>query len=161
VLGITAQKEQSGVWRLQGGPAVHPMWLLETESLADVEHPLLVAFSPQFLRDTAQVSSWLRAAGYNDVAVYVAQQLTQFHKSGEEFAMVHQGADKEMYETLLKLIKELPFEDRIRFVSLDEIPVEERLKGVHAEELLKYLPADEVERLRILLRDEAGKTDTR
>jgi hypothetical protein len=33
--------------------------------------------------------------------------------------------------------------------------------ALHAEELLKHLPAGEVERLRKLLRDEAGKTDTR
>src|SRR5205809_1062812 len=49
VLGVTAQQEQPGVWRLQGGLVVHPTWVLETEELAGPSHPLLTLFSPQFL----------------------------------------------------------------------------------------------------------------
>ncbi len=32
-LGVTAQQEEPGIWRLQGGLVVHPTWVLETEAL--------------------------------------------------------------------------------------------------------------------------------
>src|SRR5947209_13285620 len=34
VLGVTAQPQQTGIWRLQGGMVVHATWVLETEELA-------------------------------------------------------------------------------------------------------------------------------
>jgi hypothetical protein len=44
--GVTAEDEQEGIWRLQGGLVPHSTWVLETELLAGREHPLLTLFSP-------------------------------------------------------------------------------------------------------------------
>jgi hypothetical protein len=143
LLGMTGQTEEVGVWRLQGSPAGHPMWLLETEELVDLQHPLLSVFSPQFRRDRVGVYNSLSQAGYNDLLVYMVQQITQFRVFGEEFAMQHLGAEAEMMKTLQEIIKKLPLEDRLQFVSVDEYPVEDLLKRLPAEERLKGLPAEE------------------
>jgi hypothetical protein len=39
VLDVEPIKEQPGIWCLRGGVVAHPMWLLETEVLAGIEHP--------------------------------------------------------------------------------------------------------------------------
>jgi hypothetical protein len=49
-LGVTLQIQQPGIWRLQGGMAFHPTWVLETEVLAGLSHPLLTLVSPTFLK---------------------------------------------------------------------------------------------------------------
>jgi hypothetical protein len=56
-----------------------------------------------------------------------------------------------MRETLREIIRKLPLEDRLEFVTMDEIPAEERLKGLPAEERLRGLSPDELERLRKIL----------
>src|SRR5262249_3666990 len=33
LLGVTAQRQEPGIWRLQGGLIVHPQWVLETGEL--------------------------------------------------------------------------------------------------------------------------------
>lgn len=169
--GLTAAAERPGVWRLQGG--MHDMWLLETEALADAEHPLLSTVSPQFLNGEAPLLNSLRGSGYNDLMVYMIQQISQFQLAGEEFAMTHLGAEKEMHDTMIEILKKLPLEDRLGILTVDErlkglpaeerlkglaaeerlkgLAAEERLKGLPAEEVLKHLPADQVERLRKLL----------
>ena len=53
MLGVTAQQQEPGIWRLQGGLIVHPTWVLETEVLAGLNHPLLTLISPKFLEDRA------------------------------------------------------------------------------------------------------------
>jgi hypothetical protein len=65
--------------------------------------------------------------------------------------MQHQSDQAEMMKILTELIKQFPLEERRAFLSVDEIPVEERLKGLTAEELLRGLPPEELERLRQLL----------
>jgi hypothetical protein len=52
-LSVTAQAQEPGIWRLQGGLAVHPTWVLETEALAGLNHPLLTLVSPTFLTNPA------------------------------------------------------------------------------------------------------------
>jgi hypothetical protein len=51
LLSVTAVAQESGFWRLQGGLVVHPTWVLETEELAGLDHPLLTLVSPRFLAD--------------------------------------------------------------------------------------------------------------
>jgi hypothetical protein len=46
VLGVIAQQQGAGVWSLEGGLVMHPTWVLETEELAGLSHPLLTLFSP-------------------------------------------------------------------------------------------------------------------
>jgi hypothetical protein len=49
-LGVTAEPQAPGIWRLQGGLVVHRTWVLETEELAGLAHPLLTLVSPKFLQ---------------------------------------------------------------------------------------------------------------
>jgi hypothetical protein len=146
------------------------MWLLETEGLAGQKHPLLTVFSPRFLADRLGVFDSLSQVGYNDLMAYMARQISQFRLSGKEFAMQHLGADKEMHDSLKDIIKKLPLADRLDFVSVEEFPVEERLKGLPAEErlkglrpeeLLRSLAPHELARLRTLLeQSQAPDADT-
>ncbi len=172
ILGVTAEAEEAGVWRLHGGAVVHPMWVLATEELAGVEHPLLTVMSPTFRRDRFAVYDSLSRVGYDDMMVYVVQQISHFHLSGKDFAMQHLGVNKEMHLALREVLKKLPLEDRLSTVEdlpaevrlrglpaeerLRGLPAEERLKGLPAEERLKGLTPEELERLRKLLQQPAS-----
>src|SRR6516165_1955533 len=48
ILGVTAHAQEPGIWRLQGGLALHPTWVLESAALAGPNHPLLTLVSPTF-----------------------------------------------------------------------------------------------------------------
>ncbi len=65
------------------------MWLLATEELARVEHPLLTVVSPTFRRDRFAVYDSLSHVGYDDMMVYVVQQMSQFQLKGKDFVMQH------------------------------------------------------------------------
>src|SRR5262249_11434659 len=95
-LGLAVQEEQPGIWSVPGGVFGHRMWVLETDVLAGLEHPLLTLFSPQFLKQGQQMSAQLREAGYTELVVYLTQQIQQFQQRGEEFAMQHLGTQDEM-----------------------------------------------------------------
>jgi hypothetical protein len=62
-LGVTAQQQEPGIWRLQGGLVVHPTWVLETEELAGLKHPLLTLVSPKFLENRVATYDLLRQDG--------------------------------------------------------------------------------------------------
>src|SRR5207253_804061 len=116
---------------------VHPTWVLETETLADLQHPLLALLSPRFLENRVATYEMLRQGGYTNVVVYLAQQITQFHLRGKEFAMQHLGTEDEMQQALRDIVATLP--------------PEERLEGLSPEERLRGLTPAERERLRLLL----------
>jgi hypothetical protein len=78
LLGVAPRQEQPGVWRSEGGTLGHIVWLLETEELADRNHPVLMLISPRFLRQRIQVYDELYQAGYTELVVYMAQQIQQF-----------------------------------------------------------------------------------
>jgi hypothetical protein len=115
----------------------HRMWLLETAVLAGLDHPLLTLFSPQFLHQGQQIYAQLRAGGYTELVVYLAQQIQQFQQRGEEFAMRHLGTEDELKRILLDLQATLT--------------PEERLAGLSPEERLRGLTPAERERVRLLL----------
>ena len=69
MLGVTAQPQETGIWRLQGGGVVHPMWVLETEELAGVKHPLLTVGSPKFLENRVATYDLMHQGGYTNVVV--------------------------------------------------------------------------------------------
>jgi hypothetical protein len=169
LLGVTAREEEGGIWRLQGGPVVHPAWVLETEELAGLQHPLLTVFSPQFLRERVPTYALLRQGGYTELMVYMAQQITQFRQRGEEFAMQHLGTEDQLHQVLLDMWNVMTPEEREQVW-----PVKERLKGVKPEERLEDLSAEDIvqalsperlQRLRQLLEQaaprEAGSSDPR
>jgi hypothetical protein len=156
-LGVTADEQDRGVWRLHGGPAVFPTWLLETNRLVGPEHPLLSLVSQRFLRDRLTVYHQLRQGGYTNLVVYLGQQIHQFRRLGPEFAMQHLGAEDQMEQVLRDFLASLPVEERLRGLSpedpslqefLASLPVEERLRGLSPEdpslqEFLASLPVEE------------------
>jgi hypothetical protein len=154
VLGVTAEAEAPGVWRLQGGLVVHRTWLLETGELAGPDHPLLSLVSPEFLENLPAVYERLRRAGYTDLAVYMAQQVNQFRLRGKEFAMQHLGAEDQMEQVLCDILASLPLEKRLAVLS-----PEERLQGLSPEERLRGLTPEELERLRRLLQAQTKADD--
>jgi hypothetical protein len=62
-LGVTAERQEPGIWHLQGGPVVHGTWVLETEELAGLAHPLLTLVSPRFLANRVATYNSLHQAG--------------------------------------------------------------------------------------------------
>ncbi len=166
ILGVTAQPQEPGIWRLQGGLIVHPTWVLETEVLAGLEHPLLTLISPKFLEDRLGTYQIFRQAGYSNLVVYLAQQVQQFHLLGEEFAMQHLGTEDELITVLRDMWKAMPPKERAKMFDPEEVKqlstekegkqllhdlimtmsLEERL-----EELLRGLNPEQLERLRLLL----------
>jgi hypothetical protein len=143
-LGVTPQPHEPGIWRLQGGLAVHPSWVLETEALAGLNHPLLTLVSPRFLENRVATYELLREGGYTNLVVYLAQQIQQFRLAGKEFAMQHLGSEDELKQVL-------------RDIWATMSP-EERLEGLSPEERLRGLTLEELERLRQLLQIQT-KTD--
>jgi hypothetical protein len=63
VLGVTPEPHERGIWRLQGLLVVYPTWVLETEELAGLEHPLLTLVSPRFLENRVTTYDLLRQGG--------------------------------------------------------------------------------------------------
>jgi hypothetical protein len=74
VLGVTVQQQAPGIWRPQGGQVLHPTWVLETEELAGLSHPLLTLFSPKFLQDAAATYDALERGGYIEMVTYLKGQ---------------------------------------------------------------------------------------
>jgi hypothetical protein len=170
-LGVTAEEKERGIWHLQGGLVAHLTWVLETEELAGLEHPVLTVVSPRFLENRLAIYDLLRQGGYTNLVVYMGQQIHQFHLRGKEFAMQHLGSEDEMVQTLRDFLATLSPEERLAGLSPKErlrgLPPEERLKGLSPEERLRGLPPEErlrgltpeeLERLRQLLQIQT-KTD--
>jgi hypothetical protein len=157
LLGVTPQQQEPGVWRLHGGQGNHPIWVLETEELAGLSHPLLTLFSPTFLQDGVATYATLRQGGYTDLVVYVAQQIYQFRLQGPEFAMQHLGSEQ-MEQMLRDFLATLPPEERLEGLPPKErlkgLSPEERLEGLSPEERLRGLSPEELERLRQILQKE-------
>src|ERR1043165_1902416 len=164
LLGVTVQEELRGIWRLQGATLGHPTWLLETDELADRDHPLMLAFSPQWFTHRLALCETLIQAGYTDLMVYIAQQICQFFLLGKDFVMQHLDTEEEMGEVLKVLFAQPPFREFLKQLPLEArlslVSVEDRLTGLSEEELLKGLPPEKIERLRKLLQQpESTKAD--
>lgn len=171
-LGVTATAQERGIWRLEGGPVVHRTWVLETEELAGLEHPLLTLFSPKSPQERLSTYDALWQEGYTEMVVYVAQQIQQFRLLGKEFAMQHLGSEDQMEQVLLDILASLPPEKRRNVLSPEErlegLSPEERLKGLSPKErveglspddLIRVLTPEALERLRQLLQS-GTKPDT-
>jgi hypothetical protein len=139
-LGVTPQQQEPGIWRLQGGVVLHPTWVLESEVLAGLSHPLLTLVSPRFLKDSVTTYETLRQGGYTELVVYLAQQVHQFHLQGKEFAMQHLGTEDELKKVLQDLLQALS--------------PEERLRGLSPEAILEGMSPEDRERLRQLLQSQ-------
>ena len=143
-LGVTAAQQEAGIWRLQGGMVVHPTWVLETEALAGLSHPLLTLVSPTFLAHPGSAYNQLRQGGYTELVVYLAQQVHQFRLLGKEFAMQHLGTEDEMEQVLREILATMSRKERLEGLSEEErlegLSPEKRLEGLSEEERLKGLP---------------------
>jgi hypothetical protein len=158
MLAITSQEQEAGIWRLQGGMALHPTWVLETEVLAGLSHPLLTLVSPTFLAHPLSAYEQLRQGGYTQLVVYLTQQIQQFQLRREEFAMQHLGTEDELKHVLRQILASMSPEERLETLSEEErrkilatLPPEERLEGLSEEERLKGLTPEQLEHLRQLL----------
>ncbi len=154
VLSVTTQEEEPGIWRLQGGLVVHPTWVLETETLVGLEHPLLTLFSPTFLNRSTDISDLLQRNGYTVLVGYLSQQIHQFDLLGMEFAMQHLGAEDELKQVLKGILATMSLQERLEGLSPQErmegLSPQEWLEGL-SEERLRGLPPEQLERLRQLL----------
>jgi hypothetical protein len=161
VLGMTAHAEAPGIWSLQGGPVSHRLWVLETEILAGLEHPLLTLFSPQLLRQREQTYMQLQQGGYNTIVKYVVQQIRQFKHLGREFAMQHLGSEEEMQQVLRDALDALIREGGMTVSELYELvpalPQELRFAGMTPEQIIAALTPEKREQLRLLLQSDEDK----
>lgn len=146
-LGVEARQEQPGIWRLRGGVAVHPMWLLETEVLTGLAHPLVTLFSPRLLQDRHAIYEQLRQGGYGTMVVYLARQVQQFKQQGKEFAMQHLDTEEEMKAVMRDIWDSMTLEER-----LEVTPFEQIFQKLPPEEVVKQLSPQTCERLRQALR---------
>ncbi len=157
-LAVTAQQQEPGIWRLQGGLVLHPTWVLETETLAGLNHPLLTLISPPFLKNPVSAYELLCQGGYDNMVVYLSQQIQQFRLRGKEFAMQHLGAEDELAKVLREILVTLPPEERLEGLSpkqrLEGLSPEQRLEGLSPEDLLRGLSPEDRERLRHLLQNQ-------
>ncbi len=160
-LGVTARAAQPGIWALAGGVVIHRTWVLETAALAGLEHPLLTLFSPQFLKEGRKTYAQLRAGGYTELVVYLAQQVQQFRQRGAEFAMQHLGTEDEMEQALCDVIATLPADMRLAGLSPEQrlagLAPEQRLAGLAPEQRLQGMTPEELEQLRKLLQSVEDK----
>jgi hypothetical protein len=150
--GVTAQREAPGTWRLVG-PAMYGVWLLETQTLAGGEHSLLTVFSPAMLKQWRPVVRELTAGGYQELVVYMMQQIEQFHSAGEKFAMQHMGTKemeklrRELWRAVAKEMAPRELVEELR----ETLSPEELATALSPEELAAALPPEQRERLRALL----------
>ncbi len=167
--GVTAQLEAPGAWRLQG-PVMYAVWLLETQTLAGGEHPLLTVFSPAMLKERPRVVTELNACGYQELVVYMVQQIQQFHAAGEKFAMQHMGmkemeqirrdlwreiakemAPRELLEELRETLSPEQLAAALSPEQLAALSPEQLAAALSPEQLAAALSPEQRERLRALL----------
>ena len=101
----------------------------------------------------------LTHTGHVDLLCYMLQQVQQFRRFGEDFAMQHKDSEylgEVEAELRTAVLEAIPPEERLRGLPPEErlrgLPPEERLRGLPPEERLRGLPPEE--RLRGVSFDE-------
>lgn len=153
--GATLHEESAGVHRLDG--AFFKTCVLESDVLTGPDEPIVAMVSRLFLKDRDRIIEELQGRA-DHVLKYAIQQIQQFRLQGDEFLLRHKGTE-EMQPTLEELtaavMEATPLEERLRGLPnedlLKRIPHEERMKGLSAEDVLKYFDAHELRRIRQLL----------
>jgi hypothetical protein len=152
-LGCQAREQEAGISRVMGLPFT--TWLVETDVMAQRGQPILSLVSRVFLGEPRRIIEQLTATGYTSLITYVLQQIAQFRRLGEDFAMQHKDAEYlgELEEELqTAVLKVIPVEKRLQGLSEEElqtavlkmIPVEKRLQGLSAEEILSRFTPEEI-----------------
>jgi hypothetical protein len=145
-------EQGEGVHRIAGGPL--QMWLVETDAMAKRGQPILSLVSRVFLDEHERIIAELRATGHDLLLCYVLQQVARFRKMGKEFAMQHAGTEylDEVEEELQTIMDGMPVENRLRGLPADEV-----LRRFTPEELAEGLSEEQAARLRELLDRRQGK----
>jgi hypothetical protein len=140
------------------GPLPFAAWLVENDVMAQRGQPILSLVSRVFLRDRERIIQQLTDTGHLDLLCYMLQQVEQFRRLGEAFAMQHKDV-KYMGEVeedlLMSVLESIPLEKRVRGLSPEErlsgLRPEERLRGVSFEELVGDLSEEQCAQLRVAL----------
>jgi hypothetical protein len=155
-LGWQLIEHASGVHRVTGGP--FKTLLIETDVMAGLGQPVLSLVSRVFLDEHQRIIGELRREGYAGLLHYVLQQVGQFRSLGEDFAMQHADTEYlgELEEELQTAVLEtIPVEKRLRGLTADDllrrVPPEERLRGLSPEDVVAGLSDEQATRLRELL----------
>jgi hypothetical protein len=171
LLGCRLDEHEPGILQVTGLPFA--AWLVETDVMAERGQPLLSLVSRVFLRDRERIIEQLTHTGHVDLLCYMLQQVQQFRRFGEDFAMQHKDSEylgeveAELRTAVLEAIppeerlRGLPPEERLRGLPPEErlrgLPPEERLRGVSFDELILHLSEDQVAQLREALARRPGQ----
>ena len=151
-MGCQIGEQEPGIFRVVG--LQFAAWLVETDVMAERGQPILFLVSRVFLRDRERIIDQLTHTGHLDLLCYMLQQVQQFRKFGEDFAMQHKDSeylDEVEAELRTAVLEAMPPEERLR-----GLPPNERLRGVSFEELVFDLNEDQVAQLREALERRSG-----
>ena len=168
LLGCQIGEQEPGIFRVAGLPFA--AWLVETDVMAERGQPILSLVSRVFLRDRERIIHQLTHTGHADLLYYMLQQIQQFRKFGEDFAMQHRDSEYlgEVEEELqMAVLEAIPAEryarrlrerpnDELQTAVLEAIPAEKRVRGLSPEEVLGGLSEEQVTGLRELLERRGG-----
>jgi hypothetical protein len=155
-LGLVLQEREAGIWQIAN--SLFPLWMLETDQLASSTQSLLAFFSREFLEHPRDIIEHWRVTGHANFVAFIVQQIQQFRRQREDFAMQHidthlMDAAWEDIERLVlsiatpqKRLEGIPAE-----VRLEGLSPEERLEGLSPEVRLEGLSDEELQRLQELL----------
>jgi hypothetical protein len=161
-LGWEVRGHEAGVHGVTGGPFT--MWLIETDIMAERGQPILSLVSGLFLKEHRRIIEELGRTGHAQLLHYVLQQVGQFRRLGEDFAMQHKDSEylgvlEEELQTAF--LETLPLEKRLQGLSPEEVlrrfTPEEVLRRFTPEELMAGLSEEQVARLRELLKQGQGE----
>ena len=156
LLGCEISLHEPGIFRVAGLPFT--AWLVETDVMAERGQPILSLVSRVFLNNRQGIIDKL--AGRDRAALeryrYMVQQIKQFR--GEEDIAMHetlsQNLEQLAHEFFIKTMEEAPVEERLRGLSPEErlrgLQPEERVRGLSLEERFAGLTEEEKARLREL-----------
>jgi hypothetical protein len=130
-LGCELREEQPGVHRAVAAPFT--TWLVETDIMAQRGVPILALVSRVFLHENQRIMRELSRSGHSPLLYYALQQVQQFRRLGEDFAMQH--ADSEFL---------VQMEDELQAALLESLPLEKRLQGLSPQDRLQGLSAKEL-----------------
>jgi hypothetical protein len=108
--------------------------------MADRGQPILSLVSRVFLREHQRIIEKLRNTGHALLLYYMLQQIQQFRRLGEDFAMQH--TDTERLGDL---------EEELQAAVLAAIPLEKRLQGLSLEERTAGLSEEQLAELQEML----------
>jgi hypothetical protein len=160
-LGCRIDAHEPGIFGVSGLPFT--LWLVETDVMAERGQPILSLVSRVFLRTPGRIMEQLTHTGHVDLLCYMLQQVRQFHKYGEDFAMQHKDSeylDEVEAELRTAVLEAISPEERLRGLPPEErlrgLPPNQRLRGVSFDELVLDLSEEQVAQLREALQRRRG-----